>query len=389
MIINFKINQQKLETSDKIFLADKSNNIIQCKFHISGEDWKNKQKFALLRDNNCNTYQLHLSEENTIKIPSDILAEEKFSISLYGEDDEETRITTNMVNFRLANSGYTEDIKDLEDIDENIWVQIFDGIDSKSDVDHTHIVEDITDFPSLSEVALSGSYDDLTDKPYIPVRTSDLVNDGDGHNVFVKNNDARLSDTRNPKPHTHSKSEIVDLVLATVAATGEYNDLNNLPVIPVNVSDLLNDSGFITEDSITKIKYNRIYNSNVDYYKDSDGDWILKITGQNIPFDIRGSTAIAILENKTNIDFNFDYLRFENCSGFVHGENVFKKNDVWLCIFTSNHDIYVDIFNMSSYLTEHQDISMKADKTYVDNEITDIKDYVDETIGNLEEDMLL
>ena len=56
---------------------------------------------------------------------------------------------------------------------------------------------------NLSTIATSGSYNDLGDKPTIPSKTSDLVNDGDGTNVFVKNNDSRLSDTRNPKTHTH------------------------------------------------------------------------------------------------------------------------------------------------------------------------------------------
>ena len=56
---------------------------------------------------------------------------------------------------------------------------------------------------NLSTVATSGSYNDLSNKPTIPSKTSDLENDGDGTNVFVKNNDSRLSDTRNPKTHTH------------------------------------------------------------------------------------------------------------------------------------------------------------------------------------------
>lgn len=56
---------------------------------------------------------------------------------------------------------------------------------------------------NLSSVATSGSYTDLSNKPTIPSKTSDLENDGDGTNVFVKNNDSRLTDTRNPKTHTH------------------------------------------------------------------------------------------------------------------------------------------------------------------------------------------
>lgn len=47
----------------------------------------------------------------------------------------------------------------------------------KSDVGHTHTTSAITDFPSLATVATSGDYDDLTDKPTIPSNVSDLNND--------------------------------------------------------------------------------------------------------------------------------------------------------------------------------------------------------------------
>lgn len=47
----------------------------------------------------------------------------------------------------------------------------------KSDVGHTHTTSAITDFPSLATVATSGDYDDLLDKPTIPSKVSDLNND--------------------------------------------------------------------------------------------------------------------------------------------------------------------------------------------------------------------
>lgn len=47
----------------------------------------------------------------------------------------------------------------------------------KADVSHTHTKSQITDFPSLATVATTGDYDDLTDKPTIPTKVSDLNND--------------------------------------------------------------------------------------------------------------------------------------------------------------------------------------------------------------------
>lgn len=48
--------------------------------------------------------------------------------------------------------------------------------------------------------------------------------------------------------HTHSASDITSR-LAIVATSGSYNDLSNKPTIPSKTSDLTNDSGFITSDN--------------------------------------------------------------------------------------------------------------------------------------------
>lgn len=64
----------------------------------------------------------------------------------------------------------------------------------------------------------SGDYNDLTNTPDIPEKTSDLTNDSG----FI------------------TAGDIPD------GFSGDYNDLTNTPDIPENTSDLNNDSGFIT-----------------------------------------------------------------------------------------------------------------------------------------------
>lgn len=66
------------------------------------------------------------------------------------------------------------------------------------------------------------SYNDLTDLPTIPTKTSDLLNDSD----FVTSSE-----------------------LSTVATTGDYDDLLNKPTIPTQTSELENNSGFITNNT--------------------------------------------------------------------------------------------------------------------------------------------
>ena len=63
------------------------------------------------------------------------------------------------------------------------------------------------------------SYDDLTDLPTIPDKTSDLLNDS---------------------------GYVTSEELSDVAFSGSYVDLSNTPEIPDSTSQLLNDSGFIT-----------------------------------------------------------------------------------------------------------------------------------------------
>ena len=64
---------------------------------------------------------------------------------------------------------------------------------------HTHPKSSL-----YAEATHSHTKSQITDFPSIPSKTSDLTNDGaDGTNVFVANNDSRLSDARTPTSHTH------------------------------------------------------------------------------------------------------------------------------------------------------------------------------------------
>lgn len=87
---------------------------------------------------------------------------------------------------------------------------------------------------NLKPVATSGSYNDLTNKPTIPTKTGDLTNNGDGTTgvTYVKSNDARLTDSRSPTPHSHTISEITDfsdaLAWDTVASFNYNGQIYNI-----------------------------------------------------------------------------------------------------------------------------------------------------------------
>src|SRR5574344_115166 len=96
---------------------------------------------------------------------------------------------------------------------------------------HTHAKSDITDFPTLTTVATSGSYTDLSNKPTIPVIDSTLnaTSTNGLQNKVIKT----AVDGKANSSHTHTKSQITDFpTLATVATSGSYNDISNKPTIP-------------------------------------------------------------------------------------------------------------------------------------------------------------
>lgn len=249
MQLNFKVEKQRIIQTSNEFLVNKSHNyhIINVEF---ADDWADYTKFIIIKDNTGEAYLFH-HDGTGIELPYTIVSGDRFSISAYGVDTDQNRVTTNEISILLNNAGYTTDISEIPEEEMDIIADIYQKIDTKSDNDHQHLTSDITDFP----------------------------------------------------------------VLANVATSGSYNDLNNKPTIPTKTSQLQNDSGYLTSHQLL-----------------------------------------------TN------YIQKSNTAGLI-------KND--------------GTVDTTQYLTEHQDITMKADKTYVDNKIDDIKEYVDETIGNIEEDMLL
>lgn len=145
-------------------------------------------------------------------------------------------------------------------------------LEGKASSVHSHVVSDITDFPtiptkvsdltndsgyitgvawgditskpSFSDIAISGSYNDLVDTPTIPSKTSELTNDS-GYITSVSWDDVT------------SKPE-----LSQVAISGSYSDLSGTPTIPTKTSELINDSGFLTSSSglITSVSWSDITN---------------------------------------------------------------------------------------------------------------------------------
>ena len=134
--------------------------------------------------------------------------------------------------------GYLDDKKaDKEELSEYVKKDEIPPLDDFVTKDTTEL-ENYTLTEDLSEVALTGDYDDLINKPTIPVVPT---------NISAFNNDSGYitKDVNDLTNYTLTSS------LSSVATSGSYNDLSNkptIPVVPTNISAFTNDSGYITKD---------------------------------------------------------------------------------------------------------------------------------------------
>lgn len=126
----------------------------------------------------------------------------------------------------------------------------------------------------------SGSYADLSNKPSIPSKISDLTNDSD----FIE--------TSSTSGLVKNDGSIDTTTYSTFS--GSYNDLSNKPTIPANVSDLNNDSGFITSSSLpTKTS---------DLQNDGDGTNAFLTQHQSLSNYIQKSNTNGLLKNDGSVD---------------------------------------------------------------------------------------
>jgi len=88
----------------------------------------------------------------------------------------------------------------------------------------------------LKSDAFSGSYNDLTNKPNIPTKVSELNNDLNFISGYTETDPIYAAQSG-------------QFQLKSDAFSGNYNDLTNKPDIPTKLSDLTNDLGNITEES--------------------------------------------------------------------------------------------------------------------------------------------
>ena len=112
--------------------------------------------------------------------------------------------------------------------------------------------------------SFSGDYGDLSNKPTIPSKTSDLTNDSgfinaSGAPVQSVDGDTGTVTTNAVKVVAQTLTEAqkgiarTNIGAGTSSFSGDYGDLRNKPTIPTKTSDLTNDSGFLTDAPVDSV----------------------------------------------------------------------------------------------------------------------------------------
>ena len=146
MDLEYTVTNQVIEKNNRKKAANLSQKYLRLCFEFT-EDWDNLTKFALFKVGEDN-YRQALDNDKVI-VPSLVLKNKKFLFTLYGVDNNDLRITTNLVRVNLLESGFVHEAIDDDMLDDpNVVEQIYLAIDTKSDKGHTHTKSDITDFPT-------------------------------------------------------------------------------------------------------------------------------------------------------------------------------------------------------------------------------------------------
>ena len=154
MDLEFTVNNQTLKRTDSNKPVNWSDNYLTLVFQFETDDWTGLNKYCLLRVSG-ELYRVEL-ENDSVTLPVGVLTSDRLVITLYGSDDKDYRITTNMVSIILGKSGYNiEDISDIPDI-EDIYALIESKASTKYVNDQLSLKANITE---------------------IPTKTSDLTND--------------------------------------------------------------------------------------------------------------------------------------------------------------------------------------------------------------------
>lgn len=235
---------------------------------------------------------LTLQNGSTIDVPvSDLIN------GLQSEITAQNKLSADLVDDTSTTNKFVT-ASDLSDISANTSAR------------HTHSNKSILD---ATTAAFTDNSYVHTDNNYTTEEKNKLSNIANGAEVNVQSDWTESDNTKDSfiknKP-----------TLATVATSGNYNDLTNNPTIPTKISDLTNDSDFIKKSSTS-----------------------------------------GLVKNDGTIDTNTYLTQHQDISG--KADKVSNATNGNFAALDSNGNLTDSGSKASDFLTQHQDISGKANKS--------------------------
>lgn len=196
MDLNFRVKGQRLELLNRSCkLVNKTNDYIHLNFIFEGQDWKNNTKYTILNDSLDKSYIFEIHDAEPIIVPSKIVDGEYFIVGVYGVDESNQRITTNVYEMQLRHSNYTTNLTPVEFESKDVFGDIYDRLDEK--LDKSDYVVD-SELNSVSENPVQNKVINEALQNVTPTNLARVAYTGD------------FKDLSN-KAHNHRSNDVTDL----------------------------------------------------------------------------------------------------------------------------------------------------------------------------------
>lgn len=216
--MNIKVSPHLIEIERNVEINAGEYNITPCVFEFS-EEYEGLINKAIFSTCGGENYPVDIVNNECV-IPFEVLQEPgKVLLGVYGySKDGDTlilRYSPTPKYFAVSKGSFAEGVQPVPPTP-GIWDRLVEQVEENTE-DISSLEQTKADKSELSNVAFSGSYEDLTNKPTIPTKTSELTNDS---GYITKDVDDLTNYTKTSD-------------LSSVATSGDYNDLINKPDLSI------------------------------------------------------------------------------------------------------------------------------------------------------------